>query len=104
MFKLEPDPEFGSDLAKQISQQVTEQMSAKYAVAAQWPEMLDYKDISKFFRCSITKANQIMNIADFPRVPGVGLKKVPIWSLINWVEHHSNYMAEMYPKYSEKVI
>lgn len=101
MFKLEPDPSFAADLSKQISEQVTEQLSAKYAVAAQWPAMLDYKDIMRFFRVSQPKASEIMHIADFPRVPGVGTKCVPIWSLLKWVDGHADYMSEMYPKYSE---
>lgn len=99
MLKLETDPEFTADLAKQVTEQVTQHLSAKYAVAAQWPAMLDYKDVMRFFRVSQPKASEIMHIADFPRVPGVGTKCVPIWSLIDWVESHTDYMDRMYPEY-----
>lgn len=99
MLKLETDPEFTADIASQVTEKVVKQLSAKYAVATQWPAMLDYKDIMTFFRCSQTKAGQIMNIADFPRVPGVGKKCVPIWGLLDWVESHSDYMNQMYPKH-----
>ncbi|WP_028983281.1 hypothetical protein [Sporolactobacillus terrae] len=100
MLKLETDPQFTTDLAKKVTEQVLQGMSAKYAVASQWPPMLDYKDIMNFFRCSQTKALQIMNIGDFPKVPNVGNKKVPIWSLINWLETHTDYMDRMYPEYN----
>jgi hypothetical protein len=104
MLKLETDPQFTNDLAKQVTEQVLQGMSAKYAVAANWPAMLDYHDIMKFFRCSQSKANEIMRIDGFPRVPNVGKKCVPIWSLLNWLDEHSDYISEMYPKYAERAI
>ncbi|MFX3617943.1 MAG: hypothetical protein ACE3JK_10475 [Sporolactobacillus sp.] len=100
MLKLETDPEFTNDLASQVTDQVLKGLSAKYAVAAGWPPMLDYHDIMKWFRCSQPKANQIMHIHDFPRVDGVGKKCVPLWKLIDWADKHSDYMAEKYPEYA----
>lgn len=104
MLKLETDPQFTADIAKQVTEQVLKGLSAKYAVASQWPAMLDYKDIMRWFRCSQPKANDIMHIKGFPRVPGVGTKCVPIWKLIDWVDEHSDYIAELYPKYAERAI
>ncbi|MDF2789847.1 MAG: hypothetical protein K0S80_2945 [Neobacillus sp.] len=91
MIKLEIDQEFINQLSNQITKQVVKELSAKYAVASQWPAMLDYHDIMKFFRCSQPTASRIMNIQGFPRVRNVGKKCVPIWSLIDWVDDQSQF-------------
>lgn len=96
MIKLEVDQEFINQISCEVTDQVIKGLSAKYAVASQWPAMLDYKDIMKFFRCSQPKANEIMRIRDFPVVGNVGRKCVPLWKLIDWVDSHDDYNPERY--------
>lgn len=98
MLKLETDPEFIDQIAGRVAEIVQPKLSAKLAIAVQYPPMLDYKDIMRFFSCKDKKAFQIMNI--IPTVEGVGSHKVPIWKLLDWIDENIETVKHLFPEYS----
>jgi hypothetical protein len=94
LIKVDFDDAFMEVAATKIADRAFEKLSVKLEEANKWPPMLGHQEIKQFFGCGTTLASQLMNRADFPRVPDVGRKCVPLHLLYLWIDKHSEWVQD----------
>jgi len=95
LFKIELDP---TELQQYISKAVEDAFSKiDFALkddSKKYPALMDKNELMEFLRIGHTKASELLNRADFPVIREFGHPRIPLHSLMIWIDEHTDWIKD----------
>ncbi|WP_083679414.1 hypothetical protein [Paenibacillus amylolyticus] len=95
MFKIELDP---TELQQYISKAVEDAFSKiDFALkddSKKYPALMDKNELMDFLRVGHTKASELLNRDDFPVIREFGHPRIPLHSLMIWIDEHTEWIRD----------
>ncbi|MGO4953068.1 DNA-binding protein [Paenibacillus sp. DRB1-1] len=89
MFKLEVDPQQLQQLITEAVEKALERNS--FSIFNQ-PTLFDKKQLMDFLGIGSTKASELLNREDFPVIREFGHPRVPLHTLMIWIDEHTEWV------------
>lgn len=86
------DAEELQNMIKSVVNTTVEQVVASSTYS--FPPMLDKNHLMKFLGIRPTKAAELLNREDFPVIREFGRPRVPLHSLITWIDEHTEWVRD----------
>ena len=100
MFKIEVNPSELEQMIMSAVQKAIEQ--SLFATSQTHPTLMDKKQLMDFLRIGATKATELLNREDFPVIREFGHPRVPLHSLMTWIDAHTEWIRDNAESYHSR--
>lgn len=92
MFKIEVNPSELEQMIMSAVQKAIEQ--SLFATSQTHPTLMDKAQLMKTLGIGATKASELLNRDDFPVIREFGHPRIPLHSLMIWIDEHTEWIRD----------